>query len=101
MYAKAFPEDQAASNIAIVLHRSANEASHLKRDLAFIENVLEPELRKIAEEEGGLTALPPPAPLPVREAWLVVHRDLKDVPRVRALVDHLVAVFEAERAHLE
>ncbi|MCY1075887.1 LysR family transcriptional regulator [Archangium lansingense] len=57
--------------------------------------------RWFAEEEGGLTALPPPAPLPVREAWLVVHRDLKDVPRVRALVDHLVAVFEAERAHME
>ncbi|MFE8602097.1 LysR family transcriptional regulator [Archangium violaceum] len=57
--------------------------------------------RWFAEEEGGLTSLPPPAPPPVREAWLVVHRDLKDVPRVRALVDHVVSVFEAERARLE
>ncbi|WP_257458028.1 LysR family transcriptional regulator [Archangium lipolyticum] len=53
--------------------------------------------RWFAEEEGGLVAVPPPAPPPVREAWLVVHRDLKDVPRVRALIDAVVAAFEAEQ----
>jgi DNA-binding transcriptional LysR family regulator len=52
-------------------------------------------------EESGLAACPPPAPPPVREAWLVVHRDLKDVPRVRALTDAVTAAFEAERARLE
>jgi DNA-binding transcriptional LysR family regulator len=56
--------------------------------------------RWFAEEEGGLVALPPPAPPPLREAWLVVHRDLKDVPRVRALIDAVVAAFEAEQERL-
>lgn len=56
--------------------------------------------RWFAEEEGGLVALPPPAPPPVREAWLVVHRDLKNVPRVRALIDAVVAAFEAEQERL-
>lgn len=56
--------------------------------------------RWFAEEEGGLIEVPPPAPPPVREAWLVVHRDLKDVPRVRALIDAVVAAFEAEQARL-
>ncbi|HYH19245.1 MAG TPA: LysR family transcriptional regulator [Azospirillum sp.] len=54
-----------------------------------------------AREDGGLVACRPPAPPPVREAWLVVHRDLKDVPRVRALIDAVVAAFEAERDRLE
>jgi len=56
--------------------------------------------RWFAEEEGGLLPLPPPAPPPVREAWLVVHRDLKDVPRVRALIDAVAAAFDAERDRL-
>ncbi|SMH61600.1 LysR family transcriptional regulator [Azospirillum agricola] len=30
-----------------------------------------------------------------RELWLVLHRDMKEVPRVRAVIDHLVALFEA------
>lgn len=56
--------------------------------------------RWFAEEEGGLVAVPPPAPPPVREAWLVVHPDLKDVPRVRALIDAVVAAFDAEQERL-
>jgi DNA-binding transcriptional LysR family regulator len=55
--------------------------------------------RWFAEKEG-LIAVPPPAPTPVREAWLVVHPDLKVVPRVRALIDAVVAAFEAERERL-
>jgi molybdate transport repressor ModE-like protein len=56
--------------------------------------------RWFAEEEGGFVSLQPPAPPPVREAWLVVHRDLKDVPRVRAVIDAVVAAFESERERL-
>lgn len=52
--------------------------------------------RWLAQAEGGLVAIEPPAPPPEREVWLVVHRDLKDVPRVRALIDHIVQVFEAD-----
>ncbi|RKH67578.1 LysR family transcriptional regulator [Corallococcus aberystwythensis] len=56
--------------------------------------------RWFADEEGGLIALPPPAPPPERESWLVVHPDLKDVPRVRAVIDAVVAAFEEEQERL-
>lgn len=56
--------------------------------------------RWYAEQEGGLVPLPSPAPPPVREAWLVVHRDLKAVPRVRAVIEAVVAAFEAKRERL-
>src|SRR5262245_62111334 len=51
VYARAFPEDQTASNIAIVLRRSTEP--NLDRDLRFVEEVLEPRLRQIAESHGG------------------------------------------------
>lgn len=53
-----------------------------------------------AEDAGGLVAVPTPAPPPEREAWLLVHRDLKGVPRVRAVIDAVVAAFEAEQERL-
>src|SRR5437867_1466749 len=56
IYAKAFPEDQFASNIVLVLHRAETDRKHLDRDLKFIETVVEPALRKIAREEGGLAS---------------------------------------------
>ena len=43
-----------------------------------------------------LGALPPP-----RALWLLVRRDLTQVPRVRAVVDHLTALFRRERPMLE
>lgn len=59
----------------------------------------------LAALEPDLIAVPPPGPAPglppvqplTREAWLIMHRDLKDAPRIRAVVDHVAAVFEAER----
>src|SRR5262245_16242657 len=51
VYASAFPEEMASSNLVIILHRPGNEAGHLERDLKFIEDVLEPGLRGIAEDE--------------------------------------------------
>ena len=35
------------------------------------------------------------------EQWLLVHRDLRALPRVRAVMDALVTLFESERATLE
>lgn len=48
----------------------------------------------LAAEEPALAAVPMEAPL-ARELWLVLHRDMTEVPRVRAVIDHLVGLFEA------
>lgn len=47
-----------------------------------------------------LSGPPPCSPL-TREVWLLVHRDRRDVPRVRTVIEYLVAVFTAERERLE
>jgi DNA-binding transcriptional LysR family regulator len=39
--------------------------------------------------------------LPQRDVWLLVRRDLKNVPRVTALTDHLFDVFQRERRLFE
>jgi RND superfamily putative drug exporter len=54
VFARAYPEDRSASNIVLVLHRAGGEGGSREGDLKFIEDVLEPRLRGIAEEEGGL-----------------------------------------------
>jgi DNA-binding transcriptional LysR family regulator len=43
------------------------------------------------------------APLPevAADQWLLVHRDLRDLPRVRAVMDSLIRLFQEERAALE
>jgi RND superfamily putative drug exporter len=65
IYAKAFPDDQLASNVVLVLHRASSEGTQLDKDLKFIEETLEPGLRQIAASEGGLAseAAPPDEPL--------------------------------------
>ena len=35
------------------------------------------------------------------DQWLLVHRDLRDLPRVRAVMDSLIRLFQEERAALE
>ncbi len=55
----------------------------------------------LADGMPGLERHPLPGPPLTREAWLLVHRDRRDVPRVRAVIGHLVAVFSAERTRLE
>src|SRR4051794_25751204 len=49
IFIRAFPEDHLASNIVLVLHREGSDSGRLDEDLKFIESVLEPGLRKIAE----------------------------------------------------
>src|SRR5579885_2585266 len=56
VYAQAFPDDRLGSNIVLVLHRDGDERPHLKTDLAFINDHLEPGIRQIAEAEGGLAS---------------------------------------------
>ena len=35
--------------------------------------------------------------LPERDVWLLIRRDLAKVPRVRAVADYLVEVFQREQ----
>jgi DNA-binding transcriptional LysR family regulator len=35
------------------------------------------------------------------DQWLLVHRDLRDLPRVRAVMDALVQLFQEQRPALE
>lgn len=50
----AFPDQNAASNIVLVVHRSANEAAQVNADKKWIEDVLEPALRQMAQHHGWL-----------------------------------------------
>src|SRR5438105_1429415 len=53
-FKKAFPDEQAGSNVVLVLHREQGSQDKLDQDKKFIEDVLEPGLRQIAADEGGL-----------------------------------------------
>jgi hypothetical protein len=33
---------------------------------------------------------------PVRGIWLTVHKDLRDTPRVRAVLDYLAEIIQAD-----
>ncbi len=61
VYAEAFPENKAASNIVLVLYRQNRVDDTFDRDRTFIKDVLEPALREIAEAQGGLAKYPTPA----------------------------------------
>ncbi len=65
MFAKAFPGDHLASNVVLVVHHTDN-AADVGRDKKFIEDVLEPGLRDVAQSEGGLAdEAPPPTDEPL------------------------------------
>jgi DNA-binding transcriptional LysR family regulator len=53
--------------------------------------------RYVAADDHGLVQVLPGQRLPERELWLLIRRDLKKVPRVRAVADYLTAVFRSER----
>jgi RND superfamily putative drug exporter len=58
MYQKAFPDDRLASNIVLVLYRTEGGPDALKSDLSFIDDVLQPALVKVTDDEGGLANTP-------------------------------------------
>ncbi|WP_162528536.1 LysR family transcriptional regulator [Novosphingobium sp. BW1] len=51
----------------------------------------------LAETMPGVVRLKEQGLGPAREIWLGVHRDLRDMPRIRAVIDALDAAFKAER----
>lgn len=55
----------------------------------------------LGDGDPALRRIGPPLPEVSAEQWLLVHRDLRALPRVRAVMDALVALFQEERAALE
>lgn len=58
VFAKAFPDDHSASNIVLVLDRADAGRESREKDLQFIDQAIEPGLRRIAESEGGIASEP-------------------------------------------
>jgi RND superfamily putative drug exporter len=56
VFKKAFPQDEERSNIVLVLERGDQQTGPPDAEKKFVEDTLEPELRKIAKEEGGLAS---------------------------------------------
>jgi DNA-binding transcriptional LysR family regulator len=55
----------------------------------------------LGDENPGLRRIGPVLEEVAPDQWLLVHRDLRTLPRVRAVIDALVALFQEERATLE
>ncbi len=53
------------------------------------------------DSDPGLRRLTPVLAEVSADQWLLVHRDLRALPRVRAVMDALVALFHEERAAIE
>jgi DNA-binding transcriptional LysR family regulator len=49
--------------------------------------------RSLGDATPGLRLLPTPEPGPRRQLWMGVHRSARAVPRMRAVVDHLIDAF--------
>jgi DNA-binding transcriptional LysR family regulator len=48
-----------------------------------------------ADQDGGLTRLVPPYPAPSAGIWLVVHRDNRRTPRIRAVLTHIAECVQS------
>jgi DNA-binding transcriptional LysR family regulator len=48
-----------------------------------------------ALQSSGLVEIPTPSPLPIRQPWLIVHRDLRRLPSIRLVQKWIVASFSA------
>jgi DNA-binding transcriptional LysR family regulator len=55
----------------------------------------------MGDADPALRRLGAPLPEVAADQWLLVHRDLRDLPRVRAVMDSLIRLFQEERAALE
>jgi DNA-binding transcriptional LysR family regulator len=53
--------------------------------------------RYVAADDPGLVEVLLGERLPERDVWLLIRRDLRKVPRVRAVADYLIEIFRRER----
>jgi RND superfamily putative drug exporter len=85
IYSKAFPTDRPASNIVIVFQRTEGGGPDLERDQRFIDDTVEPGLRQIAAEEGGLASQPAPS----EEPLFGTESTPKQPPAKRSIIDRI------------
>ena len=57
--------------------------------------------RYLAAADPDLVPVALATRLPEREVWLIIRRDLRNIPRVRALTDYLVALFRRDQRLLK
>jgi DNA-binding transcriptional LysR family regulator len=55
----------------------------------------------LGDDDPALRRLGPILEDVAADQWLLVHRDLRDLPRVRAVMDALVQLFQEQRQALE
>lgn len=55
----------------------------------------------LADNEPALHRLGAPLEEAAADQWLLVHRDLRNLPRVRAVMDAVIRLFQEERVALE
>ena len=53
--------------------------------------------RYLAVDDPGLVQVSLAQRLPERNVWLLIRRDLKNLPRVRAVADYLIDVFRCDQ----
>src|SRR5262245_9831711 len=56
--------------------------------------------RYLAANDSGLVPVPFKEPLPNRDIWLLIRRDLTKVPAIRTVADYLVDLFRREKSLL-
>jgi DNA-binding transcriptional LysR family regulator len=49
---------------------------------------------------GPLMRIDPPQPPPVREIWMVVHQDIRHMPRIRAFTEFLTVALKQRARQL-
>jgi DNA-binding transcriptional LysR family regulator len=52
----------------------------------------------LAYGDAALHAVATKVPPPTRDLWLLFHRDIGRSPRVRAVIDHVVAITNEARS---
>jgi DNA-binding transcriptional LysR family regulator len=79
-----------APRARVALHTSSHEAAVLAAAQGGGMACL---ARFRADQEARLRLLLPPCPVPSAAIWLVVHRDNRHTPRVRAALNHIAECF--------
>jgi DNA-binding transcriptional LysR family regulator len=54
----------------------------------------------LAKDHSDLVAIDSPKPLPVRGIWLGVHKDMRNTPRIRVVLEMLTAQIKARSSEL-